>query len=74
MAQILLHGNLHVTIFEAQALSTGRASAAAPKFLRKVRLLHSIFSLFYCSLSVPDRSSLTPPNLVYWFASTVNPS
>ena len=37
MAQILLHGNLHVTIFEASSLShPGRASGGAPKFIRKV--------------------------------------
>ncbi|VAH58499.1 unnamed protein product [Triticum turgidum subsp. durum] len=36
MAQILLHGNLHVTIFEASSLShPGRASGGAPKFIRK---------------------------------------
>ncbi|KAL0923854.1 hypothetical protein M5K25_004633 [Dendrobium thyrsiflorum] len=35
MAQILLHGTLHVTIYEADSLST-RASAGAPRFLRKV--------------------------------------
>jgi len=36
MAQILLHGNLHVTIFEASDLSNpGRATGGAPKFFRK---------------------------------------
>ncbi|KAF7048627.1 hypothetical protein CFC21_057355, partial [Triticum aestivum] len=36
MAQILLHGNLHVNIFEASSLShPGRASGGAPKFIRK---------------------------------------
>ena len=38
MAQILLHGTLHVTIFEAESLSNPhRASGGAPKFIRKVR-------------------------------------
>eukprot|EP00268_Persea_americana_P012980 TRINITY_DN1560_c0_g1_i1.p1 TRINITY_DN1560_c0_g1~~TRINITY_DN1560_c0_g1_i1.p1 ORF type:complete len:814 (-),score=152.58 TRINITY_DN1560_c0_g1_i1:429-2870(-) len=37
MAQILLHGTLNVTIFEAEALSNpNRASGTAPKFLRKL--------------------------------------
>ncbi|XP_042403995.1 phospholipase D alpha 1-like isoform X1 [Zingiber officinale] len=37
MAQILLHGSLHVTIFEAESLSNPhRASGGAPHFLRKV--------------------------------------
>ncbi|GJN05675.1 hypothetical protein PR202_ga23326 [Eleusine coracana subsp. coracana] len=36
MAQILLHGTLHATIFEAQELSNPhRASGSAPKFIRK---------------------------------------
>lgn len=38
MAQILLHGTLHVTIYEADSLSV-RSTAGAPKFLRKVALL-----------------------------------
>jgi hypothetical protein len=38
MAQILLHGTLHATIFEAESLSNPhRASGGAPKFIRKVR-------------------------------------
>jgi phospholipase D1/2 len=37
MAKILLHGTLHVTVFEAQELSnTSRPSSQAPQFLRKV--------------------------------------
>lgn len=36
MAQILLHGTLHATIFEADSLSNPRASGSAPKFIRKV--------------------------------------
>jgi hypothetical protein len=37
MAQILLHGTLHATIFEAESLSNPhRASGSAPKFIRKV--------------------------------------
>lgn len=37
MAEILLHGTLHATILEADKLSNPeRASAGAPKFLRKV--------------------------------------
>jgi len=37
MAQILLHGTLHATIFEAESLSNPhRASGGAPKFIRKV--------------------------------------
>ncbi|KAM0894632.1 hypothetical protein ACQ4PT_024332 [Festuca glaucescens] len=37
MAKILLHGTLHVTVFEAQELSnTSRPSSQAPQFLRKL--------------------------------------
>ncbi|KAG2624914.1 hypothetical protein PVAP13_3KG156100 [Panicum virgatum] len=37
MAKILLHGSLHVTIFEAEELSnTSRPSSQAPGFLRKL--------------------------------------
>jgi len=37
MAKILLHGSLHVTIFEGEELSnTSRPSSQAPGFLRKV--------------------------------------
>jgi hypothetical protein len=37
MAQILLHGTLHASIFEAQSLQNPhRASGGAPKFIRKV--------------------------------------
>ncbi|KAK9144078.1 hypothetical protein Sjap_003981 [Stephania japonica] len=37
MALILLHGTLHVTVFEADSLShPGRATGGAPKFLRKL--------------------------------------
>ncbi|XP_077220239.1 phospholipase D alpha 1 [Tasmannia lanceolata] len=37
MAQILLHGTLHVTIFEANSLRhPNRASGGAPKFIRKL--------------------------------------
>ena len=37
MAQILLHGTLHATIFEAESLSNPhRATGGAPKFIRKV--------------------------------------
>jgi hypothetical protein len=40
MAQMLLHGTLHATIFEAASLSNPhRASGSAPKFIRKVRTL-----------------------------------
>jgi len=36
MAQLLIHGNLHATIFEADSLSDpGRATGGAPKFFRK---------------------------------------
>ncbi|KAH7657140.1 phospholipase D1/2 protein [Dioscorea alata] len=36
MAHILLHGNLHATIFEAHSLTNpGRASGSAPRFLRQ---------------------------------------
>jgi hypothetical protein len=50
MAQILLHGTLHATIFEAESLSNPhRATGGAPKFIRKVRtvspsLLSSVVS------------------------------
>jgi hypothetical protein len=38
MAKILLHGSLHVTIFEAEEISnSSRPSSQAPGFLRKVR-------------------------------------
>jgi phospholipase D1/2 len=37
MAKILLHGTIHVTVFEAEGLSnTSRPSSQAPQFLRKV--------------------------------------
>lgn len=37
MAQILLHGTLHVTIFEADSLSNPhRLTGGAPKIFRKV--------------------------------------
>ncbi|PIA42455.1 hypothetical protein AQUCO_02000120v1 [Aquilegia coerulea] len=37
MAQILLHGSLHVTIFEATSVTNpGRTTGGAPKFLRKL--------------------------------------
>ncbi|AQK90519.1 phospholipase D2 [Zea mays] len=37
MAQILLHGTLHATIFEAESLSNPhRATGGAPKFIRKL--------------------------------------
>ncbi|XP_058113297.1 phospholipase D alpha 1-like [Magnolia sinica] len=37
MAQILLHGTLHATVFEADGLSNpGRTTGAAPKFFRKL--------------------------------------
>ncbi|KAK1264430.1 Phospholipase D alpha 1 [Acorus gramineus] len=37
MAQILLHGTMHVTIFEADSLSNpNRATGGAPKFFRKL--------------------------------------
>jgi hypothetical protein len=71
MAQILLHGNLHVTIFEASALTNpGRASGNAPKFIRKVRSM-LFFFIFFHFQSRPDRSTdliLSTPNpgvLVY---------
>lgn len=36
MAQLLIHGNLHATIFEADSLrDPGRATGGAPKFFRK---------------------------------------
>jgi len=36
MAQLLIHGNLHVTVYEADSLSDpGRATGGAPKFFRK---------------------------------------
>lgn len=36
MAQLLIHGNLHATVYEADSLSDpGRATGGAPKFFRK---------------------------------------
>jgi hypothetical protein len=56
MAQILLHGTLHATIFEAESLSNPhRASGGAPKFIRKV-LLSSISGPLSPSLPVSQRS------------------
>jgi hypothetical protein len=57
MAQILLHGNLHVTIFEASALTNpGRASGNAPKFIRKV---HSMFFFLIFFTFSPSRIDLS---------------
>jgi hypothetical protein len=51
MAQILLHGTLHASIFEAESLSNPhRASGSAPKFIRKVTC--SVPSLVSSSLSL----------------------
>jgi hypothetical protein len=52
MAQILLHGTLHATIFEAESLSNPhRASGSAPKFIRKVSTSLSLsLSLHFLTL------------------------
>jgi phospholipase D1/2 len=48
MAQILLHGTLHASIFEAESLSNPhRASGSAPKFIRKVTCSGSPFPLHF---------------------------
>ena len=73
MAQILLHGNLHVTIFEASELANpGRASGGAPKFIRKVRFVSSSVFFFHFSPSRIDRSILATPNLACESRYTVN--
>lgn len=48
MAQILLHGTLHVTILEADELAhPGRASGGAPNFFRKVFDFSRCFFFFF---------------------------
>jgi hypothetical protein len=59
MAQILLHGTLHATIFEAESLSNPhRASGGAPKFIRKVLLSSVSLSPFSLPLSHRARPRL----------------
>lgn len=54
MAQILLHGTLHVTILEADELAhPGRASGGAPNFFRKVFDFSRCFFFFHLTLFNP---------------------